>query len=651
MCGIAGILKKDGNPPDVGIIERMTNTMVHRGPDDQGIYIDSKIALGHRRLSIIDIEGGKQPMSDVSHRFHIVFNGEIYNYQELRRELETKGHTFYTRSDTEVLLHCCMEWGRRTPERLNGMFAFAFWDSKEQELLLVRDRLGIKPLYYAELDDCFIFASEIKALLEYPGLKITPNLDTVAFYLSHYQTVMGEETLYKEINTLEPAYTLTVIDGKAIKRKYWNLLLIPESEKEDLGEDFYIQKVRQLVDDSLRRRMISDVPLGAYLSGGIDSAILVALMVQYSNHPIKTFAIGFDEEGFNEFKYSDMVASAWGTDHTQIVMEEDDYFNAMQEVIAFKDAPLSVPNEVPLYLMSKILKDSITVVISGEGSDELFGGYGGILRSPIDYMRSLSCSNISDNQVKLHKKALMRLYGRTEFKDEMDHFLALYSWMKPEEVRMIFKTDVCSDRKDFISIKNYWMKQFSRIKDLDHYNKYLNLMETVHLTGLLGRLDSTTMAASVEGRVPFTDTELLEFITMIPFNYKLHWNSPMYESMCIRLNSYEIAETLDTTKYILKRSFVDKVPPDVLFRKKYSFPVPLNHWFGNGLLNRLIDAAELSLPDFLDKKGILEWLAISRDSDKPLKSWMLLNLIMWYEKYFCARELNIEELKFAAVIS
>ena len=649
MCGIAGIFNYEGGGIPVKVLKNMTDSLAHRGPDDRGIYSDDSIGLGHRRLSIIDLEGGRQPMADDTGRFHITFNGEIYNYHELRKTLEKSGHRFRTRSDTEVLLHACIEWGHRAPEKINGMFGFGFWDRKERSLFLARDRSGVKPLYYKNIKKGFLFASEIKAILQYPGIKVEPNLETIAFYLSHYQTVMGDETLFKGIHNLEPGCTLTVEPDKITRRRYWMLPVVPEESKEDKGEEYYIDGVKHYVEQSLKRRMISDVPLGAYLSGGIDSSILVGLMSENTGIPVRTFAIGFDEKGFNEFEYSDMVAAAWGTNHTQIVIGEDDYFAALDDVIMYKDGPLSVPNEVPLYLMSGVLKEDISVVLSGEGSDELFGGYGVILRSPIDYLRSLPDSSVPKNQRKLLNKALMRLYGRTEFKDEMDHFLAVYSWMKPNELHQIFDKSLANNIQNFPSINNYWLNHFSKVKDLDIYNKYLYLMETVHLPGLLARLDNTTMAASVEGRVPFTDPELLNFVSDIPFKYKLRWNSPMYETMCARLNSYEIAETLDTTKYILKRSFVDKVPPDVLFRKKYSFPVPLIHWFGKQLLSQLLSMMETSLPSFLDRQGIIDWLGNSADSDKPLKAWMLLNLLMWYEKYFKQTGSKISEMKMAAI--
>ena len=650
MCGIAGILKRNGGDIPVHTLERMTDLLQHRGPDGRGIYRDQYIGLGHRRLAIIDLQGGKQPMSDPSGRFHITFNGEIYNYRELKKLLESKGHLFRTQSDTEILLHCFMEYGDRCPEKLNGMFAFAVWDKQERRLFLARDRSGIKPLYYAWAGDNFIFASEIKSLLAYPGLERSPNIEVVCFYLAYYKCNMGEDTLFNGIKTLEPGFTLTITPSQTRKQRYWILPIIPESDKEDKGEDYYIQAVRELVQRAVTRRMVSDVPLGAYLSGGIDSSIIVALMSETAKIPIKTFAIGFPEEGFNEFRFSDQVAAAWGADHTQITMEEDDYFRTLDELIWFKDSPLSVPNEVPLYLMSKILKESITVVLSGEGADELFGGYGGIMRSPIDYLRSLPDSNVPKQHRRLLDKALMRIYGKTAFDSEIDHFLCVYSWMKPDDLKAVLHPDTTAFTHDFAGLKAFWQRRYNRLKNLDMYNKYLYLMETAHLPGLLGRLDTTTMAASVEGRVPFTDVELLEFVSAIPYKYKLHWNSPIYENICVRLNAWEIAETMDTTKYILKRSFVGKVPPDVLFRKKYSFPVPLDNWFGKGLLSEFLNAAENELPHFLDKNGVLNWIAKAATNDKPLKVWMLLNLVQWYNKYFTNIDTVTKQTEFAAVV-
>ena len=573
-------------------------------------------------------------MSDPTGRFHLIYNGEIYNFPQLRQLLEAKGHRFKTNSDTEVLLHCYIEYGERCPEKLNGMFAFAVWDSRERTLFMARDRLGIKPLFFAQVDDVFIFASEIKSLLAYPGMAPRPNLKVIAFYLAHYQSVMGDETLFEEIYSLMPGCNLTVNLNKTRRHRYWMLPIIPEEEKEDKGENYYIAAIRELLGKSVERRMLSDVPVGAYLSGGLDSSILVALMSDTTGEPVKTFAIGFPDEGFNEFYYSDQVAAAFGADHTQITIEEDDYFKSLLELIRFKDAPLSVPNEVPLYLMSKVLKDSITVVLSGEGSDELFGGYGVILRSPIDYLRSLPDSNVPKAQRKLLHKALTRLYGRTEFDGELDHFLSVYSWMKPAEFDNLFNREVMQDNRNFAALRHFWRRRFAPLKNLDLYSKYLYIMECVHLPGLLGRLDTTTMAASVEGRVPFTDPELLELVAAIPWKYKIRWNSPLYENICAPLNAMEISEIMDTTKYILKRSFVDKVPPEIMFRKKYSFPVPLNNWLANGVFANFLPAVMENCPDFLNKDGMLKWASEAKDADKALKIWMLLNLIIWYNEYF-----------------
>lgn len=649
MCGIAGIFNRKGNDVNLSVLEAMTDVLAHRGPDGRGVHIDGPVGLGHRRLAIIDLENGAQPMSDSSGRFHITFNGEIYNYRELRLCLETKGHTFRTKSDTEVLLHSYMEYGENCVDRLNGMFAFAVWDSQERKLYLARDRSGIKPLYHSWVGDNFIFASEIKSLLLFPGIERRPNLKVLGFYLSHYQTSMGEETLFQGICTLEHGYCMTISPDRTHRRRYWKLPIVPESEKEEKSEQFYIDGVREIVSQSVHRRMISDVPLGAYLSGGFDSSALVAIMSEQVDSQLKTYSIGFPEEGYNEFFFSDQVASAWGTDHTQITMEEEDYFDSVRELIRFKDAPLAVPNEVPLYLMSRILKEKITVVLSGEGADELFGGYGVILRSPIDYLRSCESSKWPKNQRKLLDNALMRLYRRTSFDGELDHFLAVYKWMTSADLQAVFKTEVMDSLRGFSQLTDFWRRRFCALDKLDIYNKYLYIMESIHLPGLLNRLDTTTMAASVEGRVPFTDPELLLFVSQIPWKYKLHWNSPIYETICARLNAVEISETLDTTKYILKRSFVDKVPPDILFRKKFAFPVPLDRWFANTLSREFLDLAMNSIPDFFDRKSLLAWASGNYDRDKALKVWMVLNVMCWYKEYFI--EAPVMKVPAAAVVA
>ena len=642
MCGITGIYGFDERCEiPKSLIQKMANTMVHRGPDDFGYYLNENVALGHRRLSIIDLKTGKQPMSDKNGDIWIVFNGEIYNFRELRKDLERKGYTFKTQSDTEVIIYCYEEYGLNCLKRFNGMFAFAIYDKIKKRLFLARDRLGIKPLYYTVTNKEIVFASEIKAILKHPNVKKKVNLYGISSYLS-YRYVLGKETLFEGIYTLQPGHFLVYENGNIDEEQYWELPVI--SQKEDKGDEYYVKKLRELLTRSVKRRMISDVPLGAYLSGGLDSSIIVALMSEISNEPVKTFSVGFKEEGFNEFEYANIMAERYGTDHREILLNAEKYIELMPKLIKCKDAPLSVANEVPLYEMSKELKKDITVVLSGEGADELFGGYGRIFRSPFDYERLKLIEENPDLLDETVKSILMNSlrdkYGDLDFKNELIHFLSTYNWMTLEEKEEIFTDEVNSIIGNDEHVLSVFKEYFDKIEDLNHYDKYLWMFEKLHLVGLLMRVDMTTMAASVEARVPFVDHELVEFAFSLPFKYKIRWKSLLHQAMATVYNSDKISENFDTTKYLLREAFKDKVPEDILYRKKMGFPVPVHQWFG-GKFNDY--AKQTLLDEKVKKRGIFntkkieEWLANSdnfKSHQFGLKIWMLINLELWFREYF-----------------
>jgi asparagine synthase (glutamine-hydrolysing) len=663
MCGIAGIwtIKPTGDHTIDGInfetiTNRMVETLIHRGPDDQDVWVDHDVAFGHCRLKVIDLAGGKQPMTDSQGKAWLVFNGEIYNYRQLKSRLMTLGHTFQTCSDTEVLLHAYLEWGLNCLERLEGMFAFAIWDRPKHQLHLVRDRLGIKPLFWTIQKNHLYFASEIKALLTIPGWSSKINPKTLIYYLSHYQSVMGDETLFDEIHTVEPGTVVTFSQPErdttspssspSITR-YWSFPIIPNSEQEDRGEGYYKAKVRDLLTQAVERQLVSDVPLGAYLSGGLDSTILVGLMTELGIRPIRTFSIGFDDPPVNEFPFSQLVSKIFGTQHTEIGIGADDYFPAMAELICFKDAPLSVPNEVPLYIMSKILKKDITVVLSGEGADELFGGYSAILRSPMDF-RNLN--TLTGQEKKEFQNKLSSIYGTIPDgqEDTISQFRAAYSWMTPQELDLLLQPKYKRYCQAFLpdSVPHYdllldfWEQKFQPLGQLLPEDRILNILETVHLPGLLARLDNTTMAASVEGRVPFTDTILLEFAAGIPLEYKLRWRGTKHQKLATFSNSLEIAERLDIPKYILKKSFQDLVPEAISQRPKASFPVPLDAWFlgpYRSLAWNTINQNKL-MPEIFNMSKVENWFQSGTvevtTPNYGLKIWMLMNLSLWLDAYF-----------------
>ncbi|MBL7147244.1 MAG: asparagine synthase (glutamine-hydrolyzing) [Nanoarchaeota archaeon] len=638
MCGITGVLDLKGKSKlSKKIAIDMTKVLKHRGPDDSGIFLDKGIFLGHRRLSIIDLsKNGHQPMSDKEKKIWITFNGEIYNFQEIKNILIQKGYKFFSKSDTETIINAYKEWGISCLERFNGMFAFALWD--KNELYLVRDRLGVKPLYYSVFDGKLIFASEIKSILAYPKFKRKPNLKAISSYLS-YRYVLGEETLFENINQLLPGHFIKVKDGEIIKKEYWDIKLT--LKKKDLGEKYYLKKIQNLVTSATKRRMISDVPLGAYLSGGLDSSVIVAIMSKLKTDRFKTFTVGFQEEGFNEFEYSKKVAEKCDVDHKEILLSCKDYIKTLKKLIKYKDLPLSVPNEVPLYLMSKELKKDITVVLSGEGADEVFGGYGRLFRSPFDYKRLKLREKLPNPIKKSLFKNLNKKYKHKKFSSELDHFLYLYSYFPFEEKKFLFNEEMNKLINNDENLKYIFNRYFNKCPKLSYYDKILYTFEKLHLPGLLGRVDNATMATSVEARPPFVDYELVEFLFSIPFKYKIKWKSLSSRIKSLTKTSDDISENLDITKYLLRKSFSGDLPGIILKRKKQGFPVPLDKWFKTELVayaQNLLLRKDAKINEIIDQKNLKIWiennLKFGKDKLFGQKLWMLLNVEFWMEEYF-----------------
>ncbi len=639
MCGIAGILHFNSERSVNGrLLDDMTDILRHRGPDGRGTFTDGNIGLGHRRLAIIDLHTGQQPMASGDRKIWIVVNGEIYNYLDLKAILSSKGHRFQTGSDSEVIIHAYREWGTDCVKKFNGMFAFALWDCSRKRLILARDRLGIKPLYTTVVDGTLLFASEIKSLLTCPGVERRVDPEAISSYLG-YRHVLGEGTLFRGINKLKPGHLLISENGYLSSVQYWDVPVY--TEREDRGEEYYTSRVREMLKESVKRRMMSNVPLGAYLSGGLDSSIVVALLSEMSDDPVKTYTVAFPQEDFSERRYASMVASGCETDHTEVMIDDSSYMDMIPRLIRFKDAPLAVANEVPLHLMSRELKKDITVVLSGEGADELFGGYGRIFRSPFDYQRSRFLEN-HRHLLPEYRNILMDkfsdIYGSSVFLNETDHFMRKYHYLSPLD-RETFLTPGMLDQTEGDSyIREHFEKQFREAEGLSHYHKILYIFQKTHLQNLLMRVDMTTMATSVEARVPFVDHQLVEFVLSIPFHYKVRWKSEMHRQMAALLSSDELSENYDTTKYILKRAFRDDLPRQIIDRRKMGFPVPLNRWLGGNYMSR---AKEILLDRRTASRGIIDVSAVEKElasqrikeHSTALKMWMLMNLEIWFREY------------------
>jgi asparagine synthase (glutamine-hydrolysing) len=642
VCGILGKVGL-GIQLDVNQ-ERFTealNLQKHRGPNNGAAVFEKEFAFGHRRLSIIDLSNhANQPMVSSDGRVVIVFNGEIYNFQEIRGELASRGHRFTTSSDTEVLLYAYYEYGVDCVQYLRGMFAFAVYDFRSGETLLFRDRIGIKPLYYRRTESSLTFASEIKSILHLDDYRPGINVSAVSSYMS-YRYPIQDDTFFQGIESLGPGCYLKIRGSSISIHRYWNPCKEYEKQSEDHGESYYIEKLRELLLSSVRYRMISDVPSGAFLSGGVDSSVLTALMALESDRPVKTFTIGFAEEGYNEFEYAQILAQKYKTQHKQITLSGQDFLDTMVDLIGFKDAPLSVPNEVPLFLMSKELKKDITVVLSGEGADEVFGGYGRIFRSTDDYLRAkpAALAELPDDERKLFTEKLKSKYGVTSFESELEHFLNIYRYTSMADKKGLLNPDIDVDGIE-IALTQRFQNIFDELPGgCSYFDRMSWAFMRIHVPGLLSRVDTTTMAASVEARVPFLDHRLVEFMCSVPQHYKIKWNAESDRIKSRLLLADEISERYDTPKYLLKKAYEGVVPDAILYRRKMGFPVPLNDWFGGKFHDYARDillSSNSRTRGIIDANGVSSWLGnddLAVDHGHAMKIWMLVNIELFCEKY------------------
>jgi len=519
------------------------------------------------------------------------------------------------------------------------MFAFAIWDSGVRHLFLARDRLGIKPLYYTLLKDKLLFASEMKSILSHPEFDRRPNFEALSSYLT-FRTVIGEQTVFENLLPLMPGHYALFRDGELSTFQYWDVPVF--EEKEDRGESFYLQRVSDLLTNAVRRRLIADVPLGAYLSGGLDSSLMVAVMSRLTTDPVRTFSVGFREEGYNEFTHARLVSQQLGTQHLEIEVPMEDYFELLPRLIRHRDTPLSIPHEIALYLLSRQLKEHVTVCLSGEGADELFGGYGRVMRSPMDYQKV----RVSQKLPGLFQALFGLSFEATDYanrlrcKDEIEHFFHVYNWLPFEDKWAIFTGDVNEaiekDERLISCIRSY----FARAGRANLYDKLFYIFEKIHLVNLLDRLDMMSMAASVEARVPFVDHELVEFVSSIPLRYKLRWRSPFHRMAGFFVAAERASEWLDVSKYLLRHLAQSYLPKEITGRKKLGFPVPLDAWFRKKMGPY---AREILLDHRTRARGVFRTHLIEQllDANPGLaydfhgkRIWMLMNIELWLREFF-----------------
>lgn len=645
MCGLVGSLHTDSagvvNPQ---LIIRMRDSLEHRGPDDCGLHIQARVGLGSRRLSVIDVPGGHQPMVDDESGISLVFNGEVYNYRELRAELETLGQRFTTKSDTEVVLKSYAQWGAQAFNRLAGQFAFAVWNARSDELLLVRDRLGIKPLYWTRVGNEILFASEVKAFFQHPEFHAEADLDAVSSYLTFRQAVW-DICFFKGVHKVLPGHFLTVSGRGITDRAYWELP-IPRPD-ESLDESAYLERVEALLSKATRRCMISDVPLGAYLSGGLDSSILVAVMNRHCSGRLHTFSIGYEEQNYDEGRYAQEVADYFGTRHLHVVYPKQDYQHDWLKLLRQKDAPLSIPHEIALYHLSVELKKFVTVAISGEGADELFGGYGRVMRSPMDWKKVSFARSILGDSLATGLGALPALrdtpLGRLRCRSHMEHFFQVYNWVPFEEKWSLMSREALHAIDHDARTINVFKEIFANVAEANPYDRIFHVFQKIHLGCLLDRLDAMSMAAGVEGRVPFVDHELIEFVVNMPSRYKLRWNSQLSRLRAVTKTAARASEWLDTNKYLLRKLAGRMLPDSISRRKKLGFPTPLDGWLRDGLMD---SARDLLLDKRTRERGIFNQKALTQllaaAQNLPYdfygkKVWMLMNVELWFREFIDAQ--------------
>jgi len=596
----------------------MTSLLSHRGPDDQGSLHEPGVAFGHRRLSIIDRTGGHQPIANEDASRFIIFNGEIYNHREIRSYLEGKGHRYRTASDTETILHLVEEDGIDGLNRMNGMWAFAVWDRSRRELLLARDRLGVKPLYYAQVGQALLFASEIKSLLA--SDLIPRDLDPVALAAClECQYVPGPRTIFKAIKKLPPGQAL-VADPSGVRLvRYWNpsFVLDPAPAPAEAAA-----RLRDLLSDAVRQRLLAEVPLGAFLSGGMDSSIVVGLMSRISEQPVKTFTVGFQGEGwFDESVEAERVARHFGADHHTLPVGSLDLPAFLEKTIWALDEPMADPACIPTYLMSRFARQEVTVALTGEGGDELFGGYDhfrferwlGSL-GPLGLAAGIAAAALPPGWFSARvRKALEAAALR-----EPDRHLRVRGTLAPDKIR-----DLLRSRTDGFprATREALEEAMARYPSTDPINRLLFQDAATWLPDdLLMKVDRMSMLASLEARVPFLDYRVVEFAFSLPGSYKLRGNR---------------------TKILLREAFRDLVPAETLRRRKHGFSVPVRRWLRDDLRSYVQDifaSRDDAFYDYLDRQVVQEILSqfYDRGVDCSLPLWTLLGLKVWFRSVFRA---------------
>ena len=627
MCGIAGMIEfARGARADREALDAMCRIMTHRGPDDQGVYLDGPVGIGMRRLSIVDLSTGHQPISNEDKNLWIVFNGEIYNHRELRERLVALGHIYRTQSDTETIVHLYEEYGPDCVQHLRGMFAFAIWDAKQRKLFIARDRLGIKPLYYQLRENRLVFGSEIKVVLTQddsrPELLQAALPEFLAFgYLS------GEETLYAGIKKLLPGHTMEVAtDGTVRIRKYWDLDVSTVHSSRDEGH--YVAAYRELIEGAVQSHLMSDVPLGVFLSGGLDSSAVAALMTKIRREPVETFSVGYPEQTYSELPYARTVAAHLKSIHHEVTVNEEDFFGSLPRLIWHEDEPIVWPSSVSLYFVARLARERVTVVLTGEGSDETLAGYTryaftlknaafdriyrGVTSNGLrQRLRNLLAESpmIGASLRRKLSHTFLALDGGSWSDFYFDNFLSAFGAAEQADLLSPAFLEQFGPDAAYANVLRYWQDSSGEL-----LQRLLYTDIKTYLVELLMKQDNMSMAASIESRVPFLDHVLVEFAARIPREVQIHGLAG---------------------KTILKKAMEDLLPHSIIYRPKLGFPTPWSRW----LAGKRLDSIEALLlePRSLDR-GYFRRESIqqlfrahrSKHRDNYDRIWRLLNLELWH---------------------
>jgi len=629
MCGIAGWANLDSNNQaqntDEAVLHSMCERMKHRGPDSEGLWLENGVALGMRRLSIIDLHTGEQPVYNEDKSIVVVMNGELYNFREVRNDLEKRGHKFETNTDTEILPHLYEEYGDSMLEHINGMFAFALWDKHKKKLLIARDRFGEKPLYYGVFDNKLIFASEPKVLLEHPSVKVEINPDALRQFLS-FDYVPAPASIYKNIYKLPSAHLLTLEKGEVKTRRYWNQTFHKNDNTPTIEKA--AEELRELLADAVRMRLVSDVPLGILLSGGVDSSTVAAFATQFSTEKVKTFSIGFEEDSFDESKFARQVAAHLGTEHYEDKLSVEKAADLISEIGTWLDEPMSDGSLLPTFLLARFVRKYVTVALGGDGGDEIFAGYpmyfGHKMARVYDSIPKILRSGLIEpfvNNLPVSNKNLSFDYKAKRFvaASKYDAVTRHHSWfgsfsidaqndLLTKDVLATTSNDIYKGAKDLLKICDA-ETEIERMQFLD-MNFYM-------AEDILTKVDRASMAVSLEVRAPFLDPRVAQFAASLPLEYKLRGNKG---------------------KYILKKAVEPLLPKNILHRPKKGFGIPIAEWLKgrlNPLMHDLLASNRLKNQGLFDEKFVQKLI---KEHETNIAShhkqlWTLLVFQLWFDNF------------------